>query len=560
MGLEKADFADGDEINKECSLFWIFDFPFNLDFDFKNLERYQRLNHIPGNYALTSKSILGTTTDSKYIPKAFMSSEELQNYAEKNPEKRFVQKKKNNRGVVLKKASEMNFTITESLTNNFGQEYIENPLLFDGHKFDFGVYVVITSVNPLRFYYYNDNVVIRLCSLPYNPDNFDDLKTYVVSDDHIPGTHFKTIEEYYNMSYSFKTAMNAYFTGKGYDMNKVWNQVEDCIRSVIVSRNDYFMASLKNYKSKFSFFELYRFDMILDDALNLYLLEVNQSPNIYAGNMKKQNRYLFEHLVYSTLNLVGVGSPLKRSSFEPMTPDAEILINNPRTVSVLPNVCMQAPCNESCDSYKCELCRQCMSEDQKYDTIVALQEQTNRGAFKRLFPVSNYGDFGSVDFDELSSADQMHFDWFVEMCKTNKHFCFFVFYFNENYEIRLKSVKIEAPKYWVHHKHNHSWIFSSVENVLEKMGVEKIEMKVDENRLYHMEWNLLWSYDYHGQLPIDFSKLLYHQKINHIPGNYVIVTKDILNSEDPFFSSLSLENQMHTQWFYEMCKKDESFC
>ena len=104
-------------------------------------------------------------------------------------------------------------------------------------------------------------------------------------------------------------------------------------------------------------------------------------------------------------------------------PDAETLINNPRKVSVSPEVCMNAPCNESCDSYKCDLCRDCMTEDQKYDTILAMQEQTSHGAFKRLFPVSNFRALGSVDFDSLSFADQMHFDWFVEMCKSNKDFC-----------------------------------------------------------------------------------------------------------------------------------------
>lgn len=52
--------------------------------------------------------------------------------------------------------------------------------------------------------------------------------------------------------------------------------------------------------------------MILDDALNLYLLEVNQTPNMYA------DKTIYEHVVYSTLNLVGVGSPLKKSFQEPL--------------------------------------------------------------------------------------------------------------------------------------------------------------------------------------------------------------------------------------------------
>lgn len=244
MGLQKVECLTGGVINKDCNIFWTYNYPFNLNFTFKKLESHQKLNHIPGNYALASKSILGTTTDLKYIPKAFMSSNDLQKYAEKYPGKRFVQKLKNNRGVGLKKASEMNFTETTSNEDYFGQEFIENPLLFDGHKFDLGVYVVITSVNPLRFYYYSENLMIRICPLPYDPDNFNDTRTYVINNEHIACSKFKKIEEYYNKGYNYKAAMNTYFTEKGYDMNKVWNQIEDCIRSVIVSKNDNFMKAV----------------------------------------------------------------------------------------------------------------------------------------------------------------------------------------------------------------------------------------------------------------------------------------------------------------------------
>ena len=37
-------------------------------------------------------------------------------------------------------------------------EYINNPLLFDGFKFDLRVYVAITSINPLRLYIYEDGL------------------------------------------------------------------------------------------------------------------------------------------------------------------------------------------------------------------------------------------------------------------------------------------------------------------------------------------------------------------------------------------------------------------
>ena len=92
-------------------------------------------------------------------------------------------------------------------------------------------------------------------------------------------------------------------------------------------------------------------------------------------------------------------------------------------MSVLPKVCMNAPCNESCESKECELCRDCMTKDQKYDTIIALQEQRSHGAFKRVFPVSDFNNLGSIEFEDLSPSDQLHSKWFKEMCKVNKDFC-----------------------------------------------------------------------------------------------------------------------------------------
>jgi len=46
-------------------------------------------------------------------------------------------------------------------------EYIHNPLLFDGFKFDLRVYVAITSINPLRLYIYEDGLT-RFATGKYN--------------------------------------------------------------------------------------------------------------------------------------------------------------------------------------------------------------------------------------------------------------------------------------------------------------------------------------------------------------------------------------------------------
>ena len=46
-------------------------------------------------------------------------------------------------------------------------KYISNPLLINNHKFDLRIYVLVTCIDPLRIYIYNEGLV-RFASEPYD--------------------------------------------------------------------------------------------------------------------------------------------------------------------------------------------------------------------------------------------------------------------------------------------------------------------------------------------------------------------------------------------------------
>ena len=63
-------------------------------------------------------------------------------------------------------------TMTNPENGYIMQEYLCNPLLFNGRKFDLRTFWMVASVDPLVVLYY-DGGVMRVSGQPYNETNFD---------------------------------------------------------------------------------------------------------------------------------------------------------------------------------------------------------------------------------------------------------------------------------------------------------------------------------------------------------------------------------------------------
>ena len=162
-----------------------------------------------------------------------------------------------------------------------------------------------------------------------------------------------------------------------------------------------FLFQLVHYDLDRSFFELYRFDFIVDENLDIHLLKVNMNPNLSSTSL--HDAEMNEDVLRNLLNLIGLRS--YEDTFDE---------NNVRVRS---EICNGSECIDSCRTEKCSLCWQCLDDDERFDLQMAFGEQKRIGSLKRLFPNVNLHSFFMSDFNK------QHTNWFKFMCKENRVFC-----------------------------------------------------------------------------------------------------------------------------------------
>jgi hypothetical protein len=206
--------------------------------NWRDIKFHQKFNHFPWSKMLSSKSVFGTSTESKYVPRAFTDIEELRAYAKANPKKKFLKKSKTRGGVRFQDLKKL--TSLDKHDDFFIQEAVENPLLFDGHKFEFSIFVLISSVDPLRLYYFPKNMLMKFAPQKYD-DDFDDSDRYVADgENHITALDFEGTREYFLNGYTFREAFDGFLRREKGDVDGVWRKIEDCIRSIVVGKESDF--------------------------------------------------------------------------------------------------------------------------------------------------------------------------------------------------------------------------------------------------------------------------------------------------------------------------------
>lgn len=184
------------------------------------------------------------------VPLAFslpLQKQQFLTYAQKNPQIKWVQKSNAHRGIEVVQMNQLDLNKKDT----FVQHFIEDPLLIDGRKFDLGIYVVLTSLSPLRVYIYEGDVLLRFCTQPYLPFNATIVDKYVVGDDYTPIWKMPSFNKTYNeQQMTFKSAFEVYLSQNNVDPNKIWLQIRQIIREVFELNNEKMRSSLSKYTHK----------------------------------------------------------------------------------------------------------------------------------------------------------------------------------------------------------------------------------------------------------------------------------------------------------------------
>ena len=261
----------------------------------KMLSMHQKVNHFPRSYELTRKDRLHVNIQRmqqlkgmrhfSFLPRTFLLPAELDEFHAEWARERGAWIAKpaagsQGRGIFLVHHPKH----VPSDTTLVLSQYIDNPLLVDGFKFDLRVYVAVTSYDPLRIYLFEDGLA-RFATQKYDAskaflfDSFMHLTNYSLnkSSANYVACDQEDVEDYGN-KWSL-SALLRHLAKADIDVPLLMARMEDLIIKTVIAGELPIASAVRSFvPHHYNCFELYGFDILIDGDLKPWLIEVNLSP------------------------------------------------------------------------------------------------------------------------------------------------------------------------------------------------------------------------------------------------------------------------------------------
>ena len=344
----------------KCNLIWRLIHPNKMKILIRNISSYQKYNHYPCTFYLGRKDNLYKYF--KYYKRLFP---EMYNYApptfilpndgeafevefKKSKKTIWIVKPVNlsrGRGIhLLRGESEFKDLYKRSLKLTLPQylisKYIDKPHLLNLKKYDLRIYVLIASYTPLRIYLYQ-NGLVRFATENYIKGDFENvfvhLTNYSINKNNSKYKANQNLEnqqcEYFmscedRISEIDKSELQGeedqdrdepdddcnkwslieyknHFKKLGQEniFDLIWQQVEHIVIKTVLS------VAKQNYKDisinkMNSLFELYGFDILIDEKFRAWIMEVNVNPSLHCTSPLDLS--IKTDLISDIFNVVGI--------------------------------------------------------------------------------------------------------------------------------------------------------------------------------------------------------------------------------------------------------------
>eukprot|EP00102_Acyrthosiphon_pisum_P003478 XP_001946028.2 PREDICTED: tubulin polyglutamylase TTLL6-like isoform X1 [Acyrthosiphon pisum] len=301
----------------------------NVPMDFKkakNLKKYQKTNHFLGMSEICRKDSLARNLNTMsnsfpddynfypmtwYLPSDYIK---FQTYMNQHKSAAYILKPttgSQGTGIYITKSPKKINQYKQMIC----QLYISKPLLLDGYKFDMRLYTLIASCDPLKIYVYNDGLV-RLATEPYETPTYDNVNDRFM---HLTNYSVNKCNKMYidNELFGSKrriTALGDWLHTEGYDVKKIWNEIDDVIIKTMILAypfvNRSYQTCFSDHKYTPPCFEILGFDILLDENCKPYLLEVNHSPDFHTDT--SIDKIVKRELLIDTFKLLQLDKTLKK--------------------------------------------------------------------------------------------------------------------------------------------------------------------------------------------------------------------------------------------------------
>ena len=297
---------------------------------FEQLDETKSINHIPGNNGLTIKDFLHNTlatardrlesTPRKsrmdFFPSVYTLPEGYHDWlkhAHDDPDHKWILKPKNSsrgRGIeVVRDLADV------PVDNKFMvQDYLDDPHLINDRKYVLRLYVLVSSVEPLRVYLYDEGFA-KLASDPYDLDDLDNPFAHLtnpdinaLNEDAEAPVVFVNFKEY-----------RKWLREQGHDDVVLFDKVRDLVTITSLSVRERMRGRTSQIEAPTNgCYELMGFDCFINSDLKPYLLECNLSPDLKVcsgpedgGDVEYEVK---NQVVVDMVSLLGLNLPLEETS------------------------------------------------------------------------------------------------------------------------------------------------------------------------------------------------------------------------------------------------------